>query len=215
MKNSNDQILQKYAQFATPKIGEVRNHQSIKFNGNIYEVIHYVALGTRSETTYMLIVKNGAKLVNFFVRGDGHISNPLLENAQFVDTLFIQNKLGFNVQIGTPSKENPLKKSKTVMSANKTKSTKGKTKKKDKKDEISLNTLSEFVNPPKRGRGRPRKPIDPNAVVKPKRGRGRPRKNVIEISVQQFDATMLSSDVAPQPKRGRGRPRKVEIAAEL
>ena len=212
MKNSNDQILEKYAQFATPKIGEVRNHQSIKFNGNIYEVIHYSAQGSRSETTYMLIIKNGVKLANFFVRGDGHISNPLLENAQFVDTLFIQNKLGFNVQISTPSKENPLKKSRTVTSANKTKSTKNKAK---KKDEISLNTLSEFVNPPKRGRGRPRKPIDPNAAEKPKRGRGRPRKNPIEVPVQEFDATMLSSDVAPQPKRGRGRPRKVEIVAEV
>jgi hypothetical protein len=209
MKNSNDQILEKYAQFATPKIGEVRNHQSIKFNGNIYEVIHYSAQGTRSETTYMLIVKNGAKLANFFVRGDGHISNPLLEDAQFVDTLFIQNKLGFNVQINSTSKEKSWgKKTKTV-------STSVKSKSKKKKDEISLSTLSEFVNPPKRGRGRPRKPIDPNAVVKPKRGRGRPRKNVIEIPFQQFDATMLSSDVAPQPKRGRGRPRKVETVVEV
>lgn len=208
MKNSNDQILEKYAQFATPKIGEVRNHQSIKFNGNIYEVIHYSAQGTRSETTYMLILKNGAKLANFFVRGDGHISNPLLEDAQFVDTLFIQNKLGFNVQINSTSKDKSWgKKTKTV-------STSVKSKSKKKKNEISLNTLSEFVNPPKRGRGRPRKPIDPNAVVMPKRGRGRPRKNMLEVPIQQFDTTMLNSNIAPQSKRGRGRPRKVETVVE-
>lgn len=212
MKNSNDQILEKYASIATPKIGEVRNHQSIKFNGNVYEVIHYSAQGTRSETTYMLIVKNGVKLVQFIVRGDGHINNPLLEDAQFVDTLFIQKKLGFNVQINTASKDSVWKKSKTVSSASKSKSTKKKDK---KKEEISLNTLSEFVNPPKRGRGRPRKPVDLNAVEKPKRGRGRPRKNPIEVPVQTFDASMMSSDVAPQPKRGRGRPRKTEVVSEV
>lgn len=47
----------------------------------------------------------------------------------------------------------------------------------------------------KRGRGRPRKPIDPEAENAPKRGRGRPRKPVAESE-------------ANMPKRGRGRPRK-------
>ena len=50
---------------------------------------------------------------------------------------------------------------------------------------------------PKRGRGRPRKPVDPNAPIKPKRGRGRPRKPV-------------DPNAPVKPKRGRGRPRKVQ-----
>ena len=51
----------------------------------------------------------------------------------------------------------------------------------------------------KRGRGRPRKPVDPNAVVEvgEKRGRGRPRKEVD-----------LNAIVEVGEKRGRGRPRK-------
>ena len=36
---------------------------------------------------------------------------------------------------------------------------------------------SETKEPPKKVRGRPRKPVDPNAPVKPKRPKGRPRKN--------------------------------------
>jgi AT hook motif len=59
-------------------------------------------------------------------------------------------------------------------------------------------------DPPKRGRGRPRKPIDPNAPPPdpntPKRGRGRPRK------VMDPNAPGPDSDA---PKRPRGRPRKV------
>ena len=52
----------------------------------------------------------------------------------------------------------------------------------------------------KRGRGRPRKVVDPNAEVveKPKRGRGRPRKEVDPNAI-----------VVVGEKRGRGRPRKV------
>ncbi len=50
-----------------------------------------------------------------------------------------------------------------------------------------------------RGRGRPRKEIDPNAVVEvgPKRGRGRPRKEIDP-----------NAEVVETVKRGRGRPRK-------
>ncbi len=52
----------------------------------------------------------------------------------------------------------------------------------------------EELNKPKRGRGRPRKPIDPEELSKPKRGRGRPRKPI--------DPEELN-----KPKRGRGRPK--------
>ena len=48
---------------------------------------------------------------------------------------------------------------------------------------------------PIRGRGRPRKPVDPNAPAKPNRGRGRPRKPV-------------DPNAPVKPVRGRGRPRK-------
>ena len=53
----------------------------------------------------------------------------------------------------------------------------------------------EIANRPKRGRGRPRKPIDPEIANRPKRGRGRPRKPI-------------DPELANRPKRGRGRPRK-------
>ncbi len=54
----------------------------------------------------------------------------------------------------------------------------------------------ELANRPKRGRGRPRKPIDPELANRPKRGRGRPRKPI-------------DPELANRPKRGRGRPRKI------
>ena len=59
---------------------------------------------------------------------------------------------------------------------------------------------AEVVETVKRGRGRPRKEVDPNAVVEigPKRGRGRPRKEVDPNAI-----------VVVGEKRGRGRPRKV------
>ena len=50
-------------------------------------------------------------------------------------------------------------------------------------------------NQPKRARGRPRKPVDPNAI-KEKRPRGRPRKEIDETQIK--------------PKRPRGRPRKYD-----
>ena len=71
-----------------------------------------------------------------------------------------------------------------------------------------------------RGRGRPRKEIDPNAVVEvgPKRGRGRPRKE-IDPNAEVVEAVKRGrgrprKEVDPNaivevgPKRGRGRPRK-------
>ena len=66
---------------------------------------------------------------------------------------------------------------------------------------------AEVVETVKRGRGRPRKEVDPNAVVEigPKRGRGRPRKEVDPNAV-----------VVVGEKRGRGRPRKeVDPNAEV
>lgn len=204
MKNQNDQNLELFASFAIPKIGVVRNHQQIKFNGNTYNVVHYSAEGSRSETTYVLIVKNGSKLTQFIVREDGHISNPHLEDGQFVDTLFIQKKLGFNIQINNASKDSTWKKGRTVSTAVKKTKVEKKT-----LDNISLSELGEMVSQPKRGRGRPRKPVDPELANKPKRGRGRPRKNPISVFPQDIDLSMLSG-VESQPKRGRGRPRKVE-----
>ncbi len=52
----------------------------------------------------------------------------------------------------------------------------------------------ELANRPKRNRGRPRKPIDPEAANRPKRNRGRPRKPI-------------DPELANRPKRGRGRPK--------
>ena len=66
---------------------------------------------------------------------------------------------------------------------------------------------AEVVETVKRGRGRPRKEVDPNAIVEigPKRGRGRPRKEVDPNAV-----------VVVGEKRGRGRPRKeVDPNAEV
>jgi len=50
---------------------------------------------------------------------------------------------------------------------------------------------------PKRPKGRPRKPIDPNEALKPKRPRGRPRKPI-------------DPNEALKPKRPKGRPRKIK-----
>jgi hypothetical protein len=59
-------------------------------------------------------------------------------------------------------------------------------------------------NEPKRGRGRPKKVVDPTSAPiasdQPKRGRGRPKKVVDPTS---------APIVSDQPKRGRGRPKKV------
>ena len=57
------------------------------------------------------------------------------------------------------------------------------------------NSKQDLLSKEKRGRGRPRKPVDPNAPVKEKRGRGRPRKPV-------------DPNAPVKEKRGRGRPRK-------
>ena len=54
----------------------------------------------------------------------------------------------------------------------------------------------------RRGRGRPRKPVDENEIKTPKRGRGRPKKPVDESE-------------ADKPKRGRGRPKKEENKMEV
>ena len=51
---------------------------------------------------------------------------------------------------------------------------------------------------PKRPKGRPRKPVDPNEALKPKRPKGRPRKPV-------------DPNEALKPKRPKGRPRKNQI----
>ena len=60
----------------------------------------------------------------------------------------------------------------------------------------------EKVNKPKRPRGRPRKPIDPEEANKPKRPRGRPRKPI-------------DPEEANKPKRPRGRPKKPVDPEEL
>ena len=59
--------------------------------------------------------------------------------------------------------------------------------------------VAELISVEKRGRGRPRKPVDENAILQvgEKRGRGRPRKIVDESAI-----------IEPTEKRGRGRPRK-------
>ncbi len=54
---------------------------------------------------------------------------------------------------------------------------------------------NETEQPQKRGKGRPRKPVDPNAALLPKRPKGRPRKPV-------------DPNEANKPKRPKGRPRK-------
>lgn len=63
-----------------------------------------------------------------------------------------------------------------------------------------VNTLvdSGFLVVEKRGRGRPKKMIDPNAPVAEKRPRGRPRKPV-------------DPNAPVAEKRPRGRPRKVRV----
>lgn len=66
---------------------------------------------------------------------------------------------------------------------------------------------------PKRGRGRPRKEVDPNAPPKIKRGRGRPRKIVDTTNIQPKRGRgrprkPVDPYAAAMPKRGRGRPRK-------
>ena len=67
----------------------------------------------------------------------------------------------------------------------------------DEFDYLKVQTQIEVSE--KRGRGRPRKPVDPNAVVEvgEKRGRGRPRKEVDPNAIVEIGE-----------KRGRGRPRK-------
>ena len=44
-------------------------------------------------------------------------------------------------------------------------------------------TVTDIVIVPKRGRGRPRKVVDPNAIAPPKRPRGRPCKNPAEKTI--------------------------------
>ncbi len=66
---------------------------------------------------------------------------------------------------------------------------------------FTFNTLDE-----KRGRGRPRKPVDENAVIElgEKRGRGRPRKPVDPNAIVEVGE-----------KRGRGRPKKIIDESEI
>ena len=70
-------------------------------------------------------------------------------------------------------------------------------------DEVSM---VEVVETERRGRGRPRKPVDENAVVEigEKRGRGRPRKERPEGEIEVIGE-----------KRGRGRPRKIVDESEI
>ena len=65
------------------------------------------------------------------------------------------------------------------------------------KDEISEQQISAptILEKPKRPKGRPRKPVDPEEANKPKRPKGRPRKPV-------------DPEEANKPKRPKGRPRK-------
>ena len=67
-----------------------------------------------------------------------------------------------------------------------------------------------------RGRGRPRKPVDPNAPAKIIRGRGRPRKPVDPNAPAKIirgrgrPRKPVDPNAPAKIKRGRGRPRKVE-----
>ena len=66
---------------------------------------------------------------------------------------------------------------------------------------IPLDDMPKVIPNKKRGRGRPKKPVDPNAPEKPKRKRGRPKK--------------VKTDEPAKPKRPRGRPRKVKVDPEV